>query len=62
LPPNKSLKPNAYRRNFQPHTASKGFGKCATPCWPGIGLAQGVSQLACYNYHYQSSVYRMFRR
>jgi len=24
---NKSLKPNAYRRDFQPHYASKGFGK-----------------------------------
>jgi hypothetical protein len=42
LPPNKSLKPNAYRRDFQPHLASKGSGKCVTPCWPGIGLAQAL--------------------
>jgi hypothetical protein len=39
---NKSLKPNAYRRDFQPHIASKGFGKCVTLCWPGIGLAQAL--------------------
>ena len=39
---NKSLKPNAYRRDFQPHYASKGFGKCILPCWPGIGLAQAI--------------------
>ena len=37
---NKSLKPNVYRRDFQPHYASKGFGKCILRCWPGIGLAQ----------------------
>jgi hypothetical protein len=41
MPPNnKSLKPNAYRRDSQPHLASTGFGKCILPCWPGIGLAQ----------------------
>jgi hypothetical protein len=39
---NKSLKPNAYQRDFQPHYASKGFGKCILPCWPGIGLAQAL--------------------
>ncbi|MBE7467744.1 MAG: hypothetical protein HS114_01205 [Anaerolineales bacterium] len=43
-PPNKSLKPNAYRRDFQPHFASKGFGKCVTLCWPGIGLAQALGR------------------
>jgi len=41
-PPNKSLKPNAYRRDFQPHISSKGFDKCTLPCWPGIGLAQAL--------------------
>jgi hypothetical protein len=42
MPPNKSLKPNAYRSDFQPHYASKGFGKCISLCWPGIGLAQAL--------------------
>jgi hypothetical protein len=43
VPPNKSLKPNAFRRDIQPHLASKGFGKCTLPCWPGIGLVQALA-------------------
>ena len=46
MPPNKSLKPNAYRRDFQPHIASKGFEKCISPYWPGIGLAQALGRVS----------------
>jgi hypothetical protein len=42
LPPNKSLKPNAYYGDFQAHIASKGFDKCILPCWPGSALAQAL--------------------
>jgi hypothetical protein len=43
--PNNGVKLTAYRRDFQPHFASKGFDKCTLPCWPGIGLAQALGGL-----------------
>jgi hypothetical protein len=35
--PNNSLQPNAYRRDFRPSFAGKGFGQWVRSCWPGIG-------------------------